>query len=168
MNYSSMGMEADVMNIHEALEYTRANWQKLKESGEAVLGLCYAPLDQGGEFQLFEVTYEEPDDEDDCPYAVHTQTGRLFSSINEEETFTGDEPSEVLEDLPAVAMKLNYRVFKVGETLADLAPEGWLMRLFPDLPDPDDLETNRNEFRRLAIERIALIGNAFDSEQFLN
>jgi len=154
----------DFMNIEEAFEYARVNADVLAkkgEKGEIVAGVAFFPGDSNGEFQLFELTYQYPESEDEYAFLAYFQGGSLFSSSTTEESYSGDTFEEVLAEMPDIAEGLNYQCFNAEQTLAGMTTEGWLCEIYPQLPDPEMIDTDRSVFKMTAISLISELGNSF-------
>ena len=152
------------MNIEEAFEYARVNADVLAkkgEKGEIVAGVAFFPGDSDGEFQLFKLTYQYPESEDECAFLAYFQGGSLLSSSITEEIYSGDTFEEVLTEMPDIAQRLNYQCFSSEQTLAGMTAEGWLCEIYPQLPDPEMIDTDRSVFKVAAINLISELGNSF-------
>jgi len=113
----------DFMNIEEAFDYARVNADVLAKKGEIVAGVAFFLGDNDGEFQLFELTYQYPESEDEFAFLAYFQGGSLFSSSSTEETYSGDTFEEVLAEMPDIAERLNYQCFNYEQTLAGMTAE---------------------------------------------
>ncbi|WP_342632687.1 hypothetical protein [Marinobacter alkaliphilus] len=148
------------MNIKRAFEYVHSHSDELTQKGEIVAGVAFVPGDTDGEFQIYRIAHEYHDDEDYCAFLVFFEGGSLFSGSGTEEVYDGDTLDEFLAEIPDLAKSLNYQVFR-AEQFSGMTAEWWLCELYPQLPDPDMMETDRSAFKVSAIKLISELGNSF-------
>lgn len=156
------------MNITDAFNYARHELQTSAAKRKKVAGIYFQRGSSDDSFQLYELVYQEPMDEDEYPFLVHYLGGSLFSSAGSEETYSGDTIEEVLEELPDVAQQLNYHCFESDSILTGMTIEAALCQLFPQLPDPDSPQTDRSAFESAAVDLISQLGNNFHYSGTLN
>lgn len=155
------------MNIIEALEYVRTNRGEHTGEGERIVGVAYVPGDTDGEFQLFELIHQSPENEDEYAYLAYFQCGSLFSSSGTEEIYGGDTLEELIAEMPDLAQRLNYQIISSEKTLNDMTAESWLCEIYPQLPNYGEIETDRAAFRASVISLISDCGNSFQHESSL-
>lgn len=148
------------MNINGAFGYVHSHSDELTKKGEIVAGVAFVPGSTDGEFQIYQLAHEYHDSDDHCAFLVFFKGGSLFSGEGTEEIYGGDTLEEVLAEIPDLAKSLNYQVLR-AELFSDMTAEWWLSELYPQLPDPGGMETDRSAFKVSAIKLISELGNSF-------
>lgn len=156
------------MNFSEALRYAKDNHKEINEEDAKLLGFAYAPNDEV-DFFILDLSYEleesneeiNPDEGVIGSYNCYLLGGDIPESHGVEGYYSGDNPSELAEELPGFALSLNYIAFPQAEDISGLNIDYAFSLLFPDLPSSDDMvnDYGQKKFKAAVIAAINRTNN---------
>lgn len=118
------------MTFDEMVLALKAN----QNTDESFIGVFFNPDEKY--FGYYEFLVPDPNDPDWI--GINFEGGFLFNDGSEQESYSFD-------DLPDEAKMLNYRNLKELPFISGLISEFALFKLFPSLPDPDDIWTDSDK-----------------------
>lgn len=131
------------------MTYQEAIIEIQKDLTKTYIGFIFRLSNTGGSsyFGYYEISV--PDLDDSEWISIFYEGGYLFSSCGEEDSYS-------LDDIPEEAKTLCYRSAEGFPNILGDCSEYALFKLFPELPDPDDLWTAKEklEFAKLASDMI--------------
>lgn len=134
------------------MTYQEAIAEIQKYLTKTYIGFIFRSGHTGGSsyFGYYEISV--PDLEDPEWISISYEGGYLFSSC-------GEDGSYSLEDVPEEAKTLRYRSVEGLPYILGDCSEYALFKLFPELPDPEDLWTAKEKlaFAKLAADRVQKI-----------
>lgn len=156
------------MNFSEALRYAKDNHNEINEEDAKLLGFAYAPNDEV-DFFILDVSYELEESDDNIKsdedvvgsYNCYLLGGDIPENHAVEGYYSGDNPSELADELPDFAMNLNYIAFPQAESIAGLNIDYAFSLLFPDLPSSEDMvnDYGQKKFKEAVIAVITRTNN---------
>jgi hypothetical protein len=129
------------MNFQEAITLIK----QTKKSDNSFIGIFFRPEDKY--FGYYTIHAPELDDSEYI--SISCEGGNLFSDYGEEDFYS-------LDDVPEEALNLHYKSAEALPNISGDCSEYALFKLFPDLPNPDDIFTNqeKSDFIKLVKERV--------------
>jgi len=136
------------MNYQEAIEAVR------QDPLTSYIGLCIRPHGKNYHLDIYDIRITELDEPEWI--SIGYEGGIIF-----EHDYGGEQDCYSLEDVPVEAKLMLYQnTDGIPQIFGDL-PEYALFKIFPDLPDPEDLweKYEKEDFITLAQEFVSIWGS---------
>lgn len=107
-------------------------------------------------------TFGVDHDEESRWYKANIYSGNLLSSESIEDSHKTSTIDDLVAELPAYAMELNYQVYEVSASKMYMKTEDMLKLLFPELPNIDEQNkaVSITAFKQAAINKLTTLNNS--------